>query len=326
MTPTLTLLTALLLAPLAALHAADTDKSAYKTPPGKSYVYKQSGGKLQSLEVYFPANHDIAKRVPGILLFHGGGWSGGDLDQFRHACQYYASRGLVAATANYRTLSKAEDTKPDGVSQKMLVCITDAKSAIRWIKLHAAELGIDPNRLIVGGGSAGGHISILATINPGLNDPQDPPGIDTSVAAYVEFNPAIKEDTKTEGADAPGDKRKALIDSKTPPDAVPFGFATASMAPGIHFFGSGDGYRKGALELQAKLATLGNHDLEIWFAPGQSHGFFNQPPWGDVTLAESDRWLVAHGFLTGQTTLIPPASGEKLIKSDGTETSTKGKK
>ena len=57
----------------------DQDKSAYTTPPGKSYVYKQSGGGAQALEVYFPPKQDPAAPVPGILLFHGGGWShGGD--------------------------------------------------------------------------------------------------------------------------------------------------------------------------------------------------------------------------------------------------------
>lgn len=283
----------------------DPDKSAYTASPGKSYIYKKSGGKDQCLEVYFPPKKDTATPVPGILLFHGGGWTHGDLDQFRYACQYFARRGLVAATANYRMLPKEEVTQPGAVSQRKLVCITDAKSAIRWMKQHAEELGMDPKRLIVGGGSAGGHISILATLHPGLNDPQDPPEIDTSVAAYVEFNPAITKDPKT------------------PPDAIPFAFATAAMAPGIYFFGSNDGYQKGSLELQAKLATLGNHDLEIWFAPDQRHGFFNSPPWGEVTLAAADRFLVAHGFLTGTTPLIPPASGERLIKQEGVESQPK---
>ena len=53
-------------------------------------------------------------------------------------------------------------------------CISDAKSAIRWFKQHANELGIDPKRIIAGGGSSGGHVCLLATTNPGLNDPNDP--------------------------------------------------------------------------------------------------------------------------------------------------------
>eukprot|EP01031_Cornospumella_fuschlensis_P018686 gene18686-22884_t len=144
------------------------------------------------MEIYFPPNHDAAKaKVPGMILFHGGGWGGGTLAQFRVACAYFASRGLVCATAEYRMLSKAEAAKlPAGETRKR-ACVTDAKSAIRWFKTKAPELGIDPQRIITGGGSAGGHIAVLATTNPGLNDAADPTEIDTSVVAYVLFNPAF---------------------------------------------------------------------------------------------------------------------------------------
>ncbi|MEI8309143.1 MAG: hypothetical protein WCH98_00145, partial [Verrucomicrobiota bacterium] len=114
-------------ASLAPLHAA--------TPlSGKKFIYKQSGGKDQALEIYFPPNHDPAKsKVPGVILFHGGGWRAGGLEQFRYACEYFASRGLVAATANYRTTPKKS---PDElmVGEVKRICITDAKSAIRWMK------------------------------------------------------------------------------------------------------------------------------------------------------------------------------------------------
>ena len=110
-------------------------------PPGKEFIYKHTAGKPQTLEVYFPKDHDPAKaKVPCVLLFHGGGWSGGDLKTFRYDCQYFASRGLVAATANYYMVPKAERNKlPAGTSCKSF-CITDAKSAIRWMKQHAGEL------------------------------------------------------------------------------------------------------------------------------------------------------------------------------------------
>ena len=157
---------------------------------GKVYIYKETAGVPQEMEIYFPPDWNPQKRThPAIILFHGGGWGNGSLSAFRYQCEYFASRGLVAVTANY-TLAKKQSESPEGQSRKR-VCITDAKSAIRWLKAHATELGIDPTRLIAGGGSAGGHISMLATHNPELNDPQDPLEFDTSVAAYVLFNPAF---------------------------------------------------------------------------------------------------------------------------------------
>jgi len=131
-------------------------------------------------------------KTSGVILFHGGGWSGGDLTQFRYANRYLASRGLVAATADYRMLTKAERDRLPASETNKRVCVTDAKSAIRWFKQHAADLGIDPQRIITGGGSAGGHVAVLATLNPGLNDPADPKDFDPRVAAYLLFNPAFR--------------------------------------------------------------------------------------------------------------------------------------
>ena len=270
------------------------DESA-KTPPGKSYTYKQSGGKPRELEIYFPPNHDPAKsKVPGVILFHGGGWSGGTLDQFRAACAYFASRGLVCATVEYRMMNKNDAKLPEGGSNKR-VCVTDAKSAIRWFKQHAGELGIDPARIITGGGSAGGHISALATMNPGLNDPADPKDIDTRVVAYLWFNPAF----------APADNKDPEIDILT--------HQKADLPPAIVFFGDQDKWKDGWDKAQAKWESLGTKTIDLQIAPGQTHSFFNKEPWRTVTLIAADKFLVKHGFLTGEPTLKAPATGEKLV-------------
>ena len=275
--------------------ALGADKVRVSVEPGKVFTYKQSGAKPQELEVYFPANWEPSgKKAPGLILFHGGGWSGGTLDQFRYACRYFASRGLVAATANYQLAPKASDS---AIESRKRVCITDAKSAIRWMKQHAGELGVDPNRIITGGGSAGGHVSVLATTNPGLNDPADPKNIDTSVVAYVLFNPAF--DPK-DASDAEVDVLKHL---------------KASLPPAILFFGTMDTWKPGADAALEKLKALGNKNAELWLADSQAHGFFNAPPWHDLTIAEADRFLVRLGLLSGQGTLAPPATGERLTKA-----------
>lgn len=102
-------------------------------------------------------------------------------------------------------------------------CISDAKSAIRWFKQHANELGIDPKRIIAGGGSSGGHVCLLATTNSGLNDPNDPKKYDAPVAACVLFNPAL-----------------AARDSKEDPEVDFLQHLKADFPPAIVFFGSED--------------------------------------------------------------------------------------
>ncbi len=267
-------------------------------PAGKTYVYKESAGKPRNMELYFPPGHDAKKaKVPGMILFHGGGWSGGTLSQFRIACAYFASRGIVCATAEYQMLSGADAKKlPPGVTKKR-VCVTDAKSAIRWLKQHSAELGIDPQRIITGGGSAGGHISALATLNPGLNDPADPKDIDTSVVAYLWFNPAFEQ----------SDEKDAEIDILR--------HVKSDLPPAISFFGDKDTWKKGWDTAFEKWQKVGNKSIDYQIAVGQTHSFFNKDPWQTVTLIAADRFLVKQGLLTGEPTLKGPANGEKLIPS-----------
>ncbi len=280
---------------IVALSSQAPAQDAFDGAAGKPYVYKTSAGKERQMEIYFPENHDPAKsKVPGVILFHGGGWSGGTLAQFRVACAYFASRGLVCATAEYQMLGKDSPKLPAGESKKR-VCVTDAKSAIRWFKQHAAELGIDPDRIITGGGSAGGHISALATMNPGLNDPADPKDIDTGVVAYLWFNPAF----------APEDNKDPEIDILT--------HLKADLPPSVVFFGDNDTWKKGWDTAHAKWKGLGAKTIELHIAEGQPHGFFNKEPWRTVTLIEADKFLVKQGLLTGEPTLKMPASGEKLV-------------
>lgn len=297
-----TILTAALFL-LPALVRANTDpfvedSTNTRTPHGKPFVYKQSGGEPRDLEVYFPPDWDPAKnKVPAIIFFHGGDWTGGNLNQFRYACNYFASRGLVAATVNYRMIPReVRGDLPTGESFKR-ACIIDAKSAIRWMKQHAAELGIDPQRIITAGGSAGGHLAVLATTAQEINDPGDPEGIDTTAVAYLLFNPNFK----------PDDTGDTIVDVRP--------YLKADLPPAIVFFGDQDSYLEYGREILSKLKTQGHTDNELWIAKDQPHGFFNNPPWQDVALADADRFLVAHGFLKGTGILPPSPTGEKLIKA-----------
>ena len=282
---------------LLTLSSLDAERVYSNNPPqGKVYTYKEVDGVTREMEIYFPKGHDSSKKiVPGILLFHGGGWGGGTRVMFSYQCNYFASRGLVAATVSYRLATKAEKQSMRGEKSFKRFCITDAKSAIRWYKQNADELGIDPKRIIAGGGSAGGHISLLATTTPGLNDPNDPKGYDTSVAAYLLFNPALS------GGDAKDPEVDFLQQLK------------ADFPPSIAFFGSEDPrMKKGWIPAYEQMKSLGIKSVDFRVAEGLGHGFFNSQPWADITLIEADRFLHDLGFLKGDPTLQMPKSGEQL--------------
>ena len=78
-------------------------------PAGKIYVYKQVDGVNREMEIYFPKGERASKKpVAGIILFHGGGWGGGSRVAFAYQCNYFASRGMVAATVTYRLRTKED--------------------------------------------------------------------------------------------------------------------------------------------------------------------------------------------------------------------------
>jgi acetyl esterase len=289
----------LLLLALSHVATADApdDRAEGETAPGQSFDYKTSGGQPRRLEVYFPPGHDPGKtKAPAIIFFHGGGWSGGNLTQFRAACQHFAQRGLVAVTAQYRMHPKGTPDLIDAGESRKRVCITDAKSAIRWLKAKAPELGIDPRKVIVGGGSAGGHLAVLATTQTGLDDPSDDTSIDTKAAAYVLFNPAF----------APKDQADREVDALQ--------HIGNDMAPAIVFFGDGDSaWLPGWDAVHTKLAA-GGARVEYWLAPGHGHGFFNQSSIQRTLLQKVDRFLSSLGLLPdGESATAAAAAGMNLV-------------
>jgi len=107
-----------------------SDKAlAYKTVDKKGELTELN------LQVFLPEGHQPSDRRPAIVFFHGGGWYGGTPDHMYPQCRYLALRGMVAISVEYRTI-KAFGTTPQE-------CVKDGKSAMRWVRTHAAELGID---------------------------------------------------------------------------------------------------------------------------------------------------------------------------------------
>ncbi len=151
--------------------------------PDKQIVYKTVGETELKLHVFNPADHKTTDARPVAVFFFGGGWVSGSPSQFYPHCEYLASRGIVAIAAEYRIKSKHKTTPQE--------CVKDGKSAIRWVRQHASELGIDPNKVIAGGGSAGGHVAAATATTKAFNEE----GEDTSVScvpdALVLFNPVF---------------------------------------------------------------------------------------------------------------------------------------
>jgi acetyl esterase/lipase len=110
-----------------------------------------------SLDFYRPTKAS-AKKIPCVIVVHGGGWDGGSRAEIAHFNQWIAGRGYAVAAIDYRLAPKFQ-----WPAQR-----DDALTAIAFLKNHADELGIDPTRLVLLGRSAGGQIA--ETVGYTLND------------------------------------------------------------------------------------------------------------------------------------------------------------
>ena len=123
-------------------------------------------------DVYLPADRDDA---PIVIQVHGGGWvSGNKKQQGQPLLSHFTKRGWIGVAINYRM----------GPRHRLPAAVHDVKQAIAWTKAHAAEWGGDPDRILLTGGSAGGHLTALAALT--ADDPSLQPGFehdDCSVAA-----------------------------------------------------------------------------------------------------------------------------------------------
>src|SRR5439155_6979750 len=104
-------------------------------PGAKVETFKTVGETKLALYIFNPEGHKAADQRPAIVFFFGGGWTGGSPGQFEQQCRYLAARGMVAMTADYRVASRQQ--------VKAAQCVADAKSAIRYVRAHAKDLGVD---------------------------------------------------------------------------------------------------------------------------------------------------------------------------------------
>jgi acetyl esterase/lipase len=144
----------------------------------RDITYIQRGGHALQLDLYLPARK-AAGTLPAIVFVHGGGWQTGNRAEFAPMAIRLAERGFTAATVSYRLSPEA----------RYPAAIHDVKSALRWVRAHAGAYGIDPGRIAVAGGSAGGQIASLVGVTNGVDkfDPDGGPGaVSSAVSSAVQ--------------------------------------------------------------------------------------------------------------------------------------------
>ncbi len=275
-------------------------------------VYKTVGDVELNVWIFEPKTSDKTSKRPAAVFFFGGGWRSGSPTQFVPHCQHLVQRGVVGIVVDYRVSSRH--------NVKMTACIADAKSAIRWVRENADRLGVDPDRIVAGGGSAGGHLAAATALLPEFDESTDNMKISCRPNAMLLFNPALVL-APVDGQQFFDEERAERFKDASGVDPVkvsPYHNVSANAPPAIIFHGKSDTTVPYATaELFARKMVDNGNRCELVGYEGQRHGFFNANKAGDEyyqkTVAEMDRFLTSLGYLDATRTerSLPTSSRSK---------------
>ena len=245
--------------------------------------YKVIDSTALFMEVHYSVAVEASKAPPAMVFFFGGGWVGGNRNQFLRQAKYFTERGLVCFLVDYRTKNKNNTTPFEALK--------DAKSAIRYIRKNAANFGIDPDRLIASGGSAGGHLAAAAALITDYNEITDDLSVSCVPNALVLFNPVIDNGPGGFGYGKIKDAYKNFsplhnIKRGAPPTLLLLG-TQDHLIP----VATADYYASVMKKVKSRC------DLKLF--EGQKHGFFNYSnfEYYKKTVFEADLFLQSLGYL-----------------------------
>ena len=250
-------------------------------PVPKVVPFKQTPQGNLNLHIFRPESPGSGKPAPAIVFFFGGGWSVGTPIQFYPECAHFASKGLVAISADYR-ISSVHRTTP-------FESVADGKSAIRWVRQHAGELGVDPTHIIAAGASAGGQVAAAAGTLSGLDEAAEDHSVSSRPNAMILWYPVIDN-----GPDGYGDAAiKARFQEISPLHNI-----SATTPPALVFLGTADKLipvsTGRAFEQKMKAAGV---RCELMLFEGAGHPIYEYrkgpSPLRDQILSAADKFIAS---------------------------------
>ncbi|UCD30587.1 MAG: alpha/beta hydrolase [Planctomycetota bacterium] len=258
----------------------------------RKVVYGSVNGRDLTADILTPTETPLEPR-PALVSLHGGSWKGGGPSQFHFHSIYFTSKyGFFCMCVDYRLSGEA----------KFPAALQDAKCAIRWIRAHALELNIDPERIAIVGGSAGGHLSSMVLTTAGVPEYEGNGG-NAGFSSHV--NLAILFNGEFDMWDLV--KKGSLIKEMKQfmggtHEEVPERYDELSSVKRIHkdcpptllLHGTKDGCvsHKQSIAFYNRLREVGVHS-EIEIYEGKPHAWFNREPDRTITLKRMEQFLVS---------------------------------
>lgn len=259
------------------------------------YAYKSPGGVDLGAYVFQPEGGVPAGGRPAMLFFFGSRWDTGLVSQFAPHALYFVSRGMTSILIDYRVRSRFPGARPQDA-------MADARSAVRWTRRHAPELGINPRAVIAAGASAGAHAALAAAMLFDGDDPEDDLSVSCVPDGLVLFSP-ILDISRRQGMvyrsfSTRRDRRQADL----------MRHVRRRLPPVLILHGTDDRVVpcESSRRFRRRMWWRGNKCRLIRYEC-QGHGFFNfnvSPRMYELTIGEVD------SFLTGLRILSPAAESE----------------
>ena len=246
-------------------------------PGAEPHVYHTTPQGEVRLHVFKPEGWRASDKRAAFVWFFGGGWTTGTPTNAAYWAKIAAGWGMIGIAPDYRT--KGRFGTPPQAS------VADARAAVRWVQAHAAELGLDPAKVVVGGNSAGGHVALWTAIKhapPGSDEKESP----LVVPAALVLTSPVSDTSKATGYTPQrfGDEAEALS---------PAHQLDAEMPPLLLFHGDADQTvpQRESIALHGKYVATGNV-CEFTSVPGGSHDFGGDlPEWREKTRVMAREFL-----------------------------------
>ena len=271
------------------LRAEEAEITPLTLPGSEAHVFRKVGNIELRLHVVKPKGWAADRARPCLVSFFGGGWVSGTPERGISWAKWAASQGMVGIAPDYRTRNRHHAEPED--------CVSDGRAAVAWIVAHAAELGVDPTKIIALGGSAGGHVAAWTAI-PSPGPGKDDPAPKVLPAALVLLNPVT--DTKDGGyGGLKRFKNEARARACSVTDQMP-----ARMPPSIAFHAKADETvpYANSVAFRDKMIAGGNR-CELVTFEGLGHSYYSSK-FGDAgkaayqrTTDELQKFLSSLGFI-----------------------------
>lgn len=252
--------------------------------PVKEAVYKVIGERELKFYIFEP-------EVPGkdraaILFFIGGsfGKTSRSPADFQHHANYLSSQGVVSICVDYRT------GYDEGFTPIQAIC--DVRSAVRWLREHASELGVDPNKIVVCGSSAGGYISVSAIMFDHMNNEGDNLAVNPVPNLLIIFAAGM------DAIDIMARRYPELIDQA---EAMsPYHNVQSGLPKTLWMCGTADDLYEQNKQFAQRMNEAGN-EIDFVTYEGMEHGFFlygrhnNQPL--RETMQRMEKFLLSNAYI-----------------------------